>query len=147
MRLASAYPYNSMTGAPHTWLRCLFSRADFLSRFCLTDEVTVCSDAEEMDYSSTAARFHYGHAKECEVSGISRLMVAEEDVLVERRYSFPVGIFTREVKAPPSSSDLWKGQRHERGPHGHDTVYLSAPQRRRSLVGENPTQVAGSRTW
>ena len=77
-----------------THLAAMFvSRADFLSRFCLTDEVTVCSDAEERDYSSTAARFHYGHAKECAVSGISRLMVAEEDVLVERRYSFPVGIF------------------------------------------------------
>src|SRR5262249_36295706 len=35
---------------------------------------------------------------------------------VERRYSFPVGFFTREVKAPPSSSDLGKGQRRELAP-------------------------------
>src|ERR1019366_1652983 len=51
----------------------------------------------------------------------------EEGVPVERRYSFPVGIFTREVKAPRSSSDLGKGQRRERGPHGHDTGYLTFP--------------------
>ena len=29
------------------------------------------------------------------------------------------------MKVPPSSSDLGKGQRRERGPHGHDTVYLT----------------------
>jgi len=33
--------------------------------------------------------------------------------------------FAREVKAPPSSSDFGKGQRRERGPHSHDTVYLT----------------------
>jgi hypothetical protein len=62
-----------------------------------------------------------------ELSAINRLIVAEEDKPVERRYSFPVGIFTREVKAPRSSSDLGKGQRRERDPHGHDTVYLTFP--------------------
>ena len=35
-----------------------------------------------------------------ELSVINRLIVAEKGVPVERRYSFPVGIFTREVKAP-----------------------------------------------
>ena len=70
-----------------------------------------------------------------EVSVINRLIVAEEDVPVERRYSFPVGIFGREVKGPPSSSDLGKGQCRERDPHDHDTVYLTflrpgQPQRR-----------------
>jgi hypothetical protein len=29
------------------------------------------------------------------------------------------------VEVPPSSSKLGKGQRRERGPHGHDTVYLT----------------------
>jgi hypothetical protein len=37
-------------------------------------------------------------------------------VPAEKRYSSPVGIFTREVKGPPASSDLGKGQRRERGP-------------------------------
>jgi len=64
------------------------------------------------------------------LSAINRLIVAEERVPVERRYSFPVGIFTREVKAPRSSSDLGKGQRRERDPHGHDTGYLTFPARR-----------------
>ncbi len=63
-----------------------------------------------------------------EPSAINRLIVAEEGVPVERRYSFPVGIFTREVKAPRSSSDLGKGQRRERDPHGHDTGYLTFPR-------------------
>jgi len=72
-----------------------------------------------------------------ELSVINRLIVAEEGVPVERRYSFPVGIFTREVKAPRSSSDLGKGQRRERGPHGHDTGYLTFPRPRqpRSRLG------------
>ena len=33
--------------------------------------------------------------------------------------------FTREVKVPPASSDLGKGQLRERSPHSHDTVYLT----------------------
>jgi hypothetical protein len=37
-----------------------------------------------------------GHfADHSELSPINRLIVAEEGVPVERRYSFPVGIFTR----------------------------------------------------
>ena len=63
-----------------------------------------------------------------ELPAINRLIGAEEDGPVERRYSFPVGIFTREVKAPRSSSDLGKGQRRERDPHGHDTGYLTFPR-------------------
>src|ERR1035437_9896004 len=35
--------------------------------------------------------------------------------------------FTREVRVAPSGSDLGKGQRRERGPHGHDSVYLTFP--------------------
>jgi hypothetical protein len=65
--------------------------------------------------------------KRGELSAINRLIVAEEAVPVERRYSFPVGIFAREVKGPPASSDLGKGQRRERDPHGHDTVYPTFP--------------------
>jgi hypothetical protein len=51
-----------------------------------------------------------------ELSAVNRLIVAEKDVPVERRYSFPVGIFTREVKAPPSSSDLWERPASRAGP-------------------------------
>jgi len=64
----------------------------------------------------------------CWLSAINRLIVAEEGVPVEKRYSFPVGIFAREVKAPRSSSDLGKGQCREWGPHGHDTGYLTFPR-------------------
>ena len=78
--------------------------------------------------SILAVRLRRTTAVHCEFSAINRLIVAEEGVPVERRYSFPVGIFTREVKAPRSSSDLGKGQRRERGPHGHDTVYLTFPR-------------------
>ena len=51
-----------------------------------------------------------------EVSAINRLIVAEEDGPVERRYPFPVGILLGRLKVPPSSSDLGKGQRRERAP-------------------------------
>ena len=47
IRLASGYPYNNMTGAPNTWLRCLFSRADFLFRFCLTRDPVICLQAAQ----------------------------------------------------------------------------------------------------
>jgi hypothetical protein len=61
-----------------------------------------------------------------EVSAINRLIVAEEDVPVERRYSFPVGIFAREVKGPrPRVRILGKANVASGTPHGHDTVYLT----------------------
>jgi hypothetical protein len=62
------------------------------------------------------------------LSVINRLIVAEEGVPVERRYSFPVGIFTGEVKALLAGSILGKGQRRGLGPHGHDTGYLTLPR-------------------
>src|SRR5260370_41059709 len=62
-----------------------------------------------------------------EFPAINRLIVAEENVPVERRYSFPVELFTPQVKAPPSSSDLWKGQRRERDPPRHHTRYPPFP--------------------
>jgi DNA-binding NtrC family response regulator len=43
------------------------------------------------------------------LSAVNRLIRGGGAVPVERCYSFPVGIFTREVKGPPSSSDLGKG--------------------------------------
>ena len=73
-----------------------------------------------------------------ELSVINRLIVAEEYVPVERRYSFSVGIFTREVKGPALEVRIvGKGQRRERDPHGHDTVYLtfSCPGQPRSRLG------------
>jgi hypothetical protein len=56
----SAYPYNNMTGAPNTWLRCLFSRA------------------------STAARFHYGHAKESSFHRVLARVHAGGEHFIER---------------------------------------------------------------
>src|SRR6516165_6957821 len=54
--------------------------------------------------------------------------------------------FTREVKVPPVSSDLGKGQRRERGPHSHDTVYLifrrTVPPRSRLGQGGRECQSA-----
>ena len=51
-----------------------------------------------------------------ELSAINRLIVAEEDVPVEKRYSFPVGIFAREVKGPRPRVRILGRQRRERDP-------------------------------
>jgi hypothetical protein len=52
----------------------------------------------------------------CEFSAINRLIAAEEGVPVERRYSFPVGIFTREVKGPLFEFGSWERPTSRAGP-------------------------------
>ena len=63
----------------------------------------------------------------CVLSVVNRLIVAEEGVPVERRYSFSSRDFYSEVKVPLLSSDLGKGQRRERDPYVYDTAYLIFP--------------------
>src|SRR5476649_2908224 len=104
---------------------------------CLTASLTISDLTATGPAKNSLVLERRGRSLTHEFSVINRLIVAEEGVPVERRYSFPVGIFTREVKAPRSSSDLGKGQRRERGPHGHDTGYLTFPRPRqpRSRLG------------
>jgi hypothetical protein len=76
-----------------------------------------------MDNPAPAESLNVEQLLHRELSVINRLIVAGKV-----RYSFPVGIFTREVKALLAGSILGKGQRRERGPHGHDTGYLTLPR-------------------
>ena len=56
-----------------------------------------------------------------ELSAINRLIPMENSQA--KSLFFSSRDFTREVKVPPASSDLGKGQRREQGPHSHDTIY------------------------
>jgi len=65
---------------------------------------------------SDLARLDAPRCEIAELSAINRLIEAEEGVPVERRYSFPVGIFTREVKGRLFEFGSWERPTSRAGP-------------------------------
>jgi hypothetical protein len=90
----------------------------------LLGQLVLLAQAADRNYEDLRKQIEVAIQRLREVSAINRLIVAGRWASRKALF-FSSRNFTREVKVPPSSSDLGKGQRRERDPHGHDTVYLT----------------------